>query len=173
MKTMKRFASVLLAAVLALAMLTACGGGGSSSNTIGKQFEDKYIGAINSIRTKDKLTNDSTLRSAAYAMLETIDKDGKVVGKNAYNVVYGGDTTAVTMTVYSVAVEEEYEPSNLNKVYTAKELTAENISSLVDVGSDDDDKKMADSVDAIGVASIERNGKTYVAVAIQMSQTLS
>ena len=42
MKKMKRLVAVLLAGVMVLAMLTACGGGaGSGASTIGEKFENK------------------------------------------------------------------------------------------------------------------------------------
>ena len=42
MKMFKRFAAALLAGVMVLAMLTACGGGsGSGASTIGEEFENK------------------------------------------------------------------------------------------------------------------------------------
>ena len=51
MKMFKRFAAALLAGVMVLAMLTACGGGsGSGTSTIGEEFENKYIAAINTLR---------------------------------------------------------------------------------------------------------------------------
>lgn len=59
MKKLKRLTAVLLAAVMALAMLTACGGGGGS-----RSEKERYIAGINSYLGKritnfQKLTYDS------------------------------------------------------------------------------------------------------------------
>ena len=43
MKKLKKLTAVLLAAVMALAMLTACGGGGSS-----RSEKERYISKVNS-----------------------------------------------------------------------------------------------------------------------------
>ena len=70
MKMFKRFAAAFLAGVMALAMLTACGGGsGSGASTIGEKFENKYIAAINTLRGEnaEKLENDTDLRNKALA----------------------------------------------------------------------------------------------------------
>ena len=70
MKMFKRFAAALLAGVMVLAMLTACGGGsGSGTSTIGEEFENKYIAAINTLRGEkaEKLENDTDLRDKALA----------------------------------------------------------------------------------------------------------
>ena len=70
MKKMKRLVAVLLAGVMVLAMLTACGGGsGSGTSTVGEEFENKYIAAINTLRGEkaEKLENDTDLRDRALA----------------------------------------------------------------------------------------------------------
>lgn len=61
MKKLKKLTTVLLAAVMALAMLTACGGGGSS-----RSEKERYISKVNSYLGKgvtnfQELTYDSTM----------------------------------------------------------------------------------------------------------------
>lgn len=169
MKTMKRFASVLLAAVLALAMLTACGGGGSSTSSFGKQVENAYIAAINKARGEENgtLTNDSELREKALAQLNTIDKDGNINKADA-NKIYSlvADDKKATIIVGAVAVEEEQVSEN---VYRAKAVTAEDLDKLVkaDVSDAEENLKM---VTKIGVATITRGDKTYVAAVMQMEE---
>ena len=43
MKKMKRLVAILLASVLALAMLTACGESGSGSKSFAQQVEEAYM----------------------------------------------------------------------------------------------------------------------------------
>ena len=81
MKMFKRFAAALLAGVMVLAMLTACGGGsGSGTSTIGEEFENKYIAAINTLRGEnaEKLKNDTDLRNKALAQLQKIKEDARL-----------------------------------------------------------------------------------------------
>ena len=86
MKMFKRFAAALLAGVMVLAMLTACGGGaGSGASTIGEKFENKYIAAINTLRGEnaEKLENDTDLRNKALAQLQKIKDDGTIAAIDA------------------------------------------------------------------------------------------
>ena len=47
MKKMKRLVAILLASVLALAMLTACGESGSGSKSFAQQVEEAYMQNLN------------------------------------------------------------------------------------------------------------------------------
>lgn len=173
MKTMKRLVSVLLAGVLALAMLTACNGAGTSE--VGKQFEEQYIAMINGIRTEEagKLENDKTLRNEALQMLMTIDENGQIKGVNTMKMTQTADLSKTTMTIWTVLTKET--DRDADKLYNAQELTAENISKILaeetpQYPDDPNTIKQMDAVEAIGVATIERNGKTYVAIAMRVSQ---
>lgn len=66
MKHLKKLAALLLVGVLALSLLTACGGGGSTSADA--QAETAVMAAINENQKrfgKDKLQNSSELRKTA------------------------------------------------------------------------------------------------------------
>lgn len=170
MKTMKRFASVLLAAVLALAMLTACGGGGSSTSSFGKQVEDAYIAAVNKARGEENgtLTNDSELREKALAKLNTIDKDGNITKENAYkmeDISYTEDGKKVNVTIIQVATESTPVSEN---VYRAKAVTAKDLDELIN-GDMSDAAESMKMVNKMGIATITRGDKTYVAMAMQIA----
>ena len=63
MKKLKKFAALLLVGVMALALLTACGGGGSGEDA---QAEASVMTAINSKRTAAaKLDNDAERKAVA------------------------------------------------------------------------------------------------------------
>lgn len=65
MKHLKKLAALLLVGVLALSLLTACGGGGGSTSA-DTQAETAVMAAINENRSgKDKLQNSSELRKTA------------------------------------------------------------------------------------------------------------
>lgn len=164
MKKMKRLVAVLLAGVMVLAMLTACGG-----SEIGKKFEDEYLKAMNSIRTEKDLTNNIGMRNKALALLNYIDEDGMIDKEKAEprpNVEISEDGKTVTVTILRVAVEKE----PVNRKYVAKEVTPEVIGELTNVPTnpDSDYVAMMNAVKKIGIATKVINGKTYAAMAIEL-----
>lgn len=77
MKHLKKLAALLLVGVLALSLLTACGGGGSTSADA--QAEAAVMTAINEKRSgKHKLQNSSELRKIANQDLDAAIKFGNL-----------------------------------------------------------------------------------------------
>ena len=131
MKMFKRFAAALLAGVMVLAMLTACGGGagGPGESEFEKKVQDVYMAALNK-EYGTEWSNNSEVKELATEALNKI-ADGKIaltaitakketeknyVGaivcvenakQNAqvYTAVYYEETTAGTITVNSDMVE--------------------------------------------------------------------
>lgn len=76
MKHLKKLAALLLVGVLALSLLTACGGGGGSTSA-DAQAETAVMAAINQNRSgNDKLQNSSELRKIANLDLDAAIKWG-------------------------------------------------------------------------------------------------
>ena len=131
MKMFKRFGAALLAGVMVLAMLTACGGGagGPGESEFEKKVQDVYMAALNK-EYGTEWSNNSEVKELATEALNKI-ADGKIaltavtaekkteknyVGavvcvenakQNAqvYTAVYYEETTAGTITVNSDMVE--------------------------------------------------------------------
>lgn len=78
MKHLKKLAALLLVGVLALSLLTACGGGGSTSADA--QAEAAVMAAINENRpvSSAKLQNSSELRKIANQDLDVAIKSGNL-----------------------------------------------------------------------------------------------
>lgn len=76
MKHLKKLAALLLVGVLALSLLTACGGGGGSTSA-DTQAEAAVMAAINENRS-DKLQNSSELRKIANQDLDATIKSGNL-----------------------------------------------------------------------------------------------
>ena len=75
MKKMKRLVSVLLAGMMVLAMLTACGGGGTSAaKSATDKAEEAYLTVFNTMYGMN-LTNDETLRTQAKQVVDTCVTD--------------------------------------------------------------------------------------------------
>ena len=91
MKKTRRFVAHLLAAVLALALVTACGAAGAEEpqSAIGKVYEDWFVEKINSKRPADKpVQKVDVKRSEMRAALAKISEDGKFTagdGHDKYN----------------------------------------------------------------------------------------
>ena len=83
MKHLKKLAALLLVGVLALSLLTACGGGGSTSADA--QAETAVMAAINQNRSgNDKLQNSSELRKIANLDLDAAIKWGNLSSSFKY-----------------------------------------------------------------------------------------
>ena len=103
MKKLKKLAALLLVGVMALALLTACGGGSSSE----AQAEKEMLGAINGQRGKAAvLTNDPELQKEAKEFLNVaVDaKTGKLNAGSSVNFKRGDDG----IYTFKVVVKSEY-----------------------------------------------------------------
>ena len=83
MKKTRRFVALLLAAVLALALFTACGAAESQS-AIGKVYEDWFVEQLNSKRPEGKTVHKSKCPEMR-AALAKIGKDGKFTAGDGWD----------------------------------------------------------------------------------------
>lgn len=145
MKHLKKLAALLLVGVLALSLLTACGGSGSTSQDA--QAEAAVMAAINQNRpANDKLQNSSELRETARRDLDAAIKFGNLSSSFKYvdhtdlkNGKFGGTFIAKC----------DYKNTDLAKLI--KTNTSIN-SNHVDNWSD------------VGVVVRTDNGQTYIAI---------
>lgn len=75
MKKMKRLVAILLASVLALAMLTACGE--EAPQSLGQRAENLMIESFNKAYDTT-YQNDADLKNKVGAMLNQIDENGEI-----------------------------------------------------------------------------------------------
>ena len=169
MKMFKRFAAALLAGVMVLAMLTACGGGsGSGTSTIGEEFENKYIAAINTLRGENagNLENDTDLRNKALAQLAKIKEDGTIAAPDANTSIVTPSADGKSVTVVMISVGTKGEPDK--GVCQAKEITAESLDEITPDSAGADVVEAVQAVKRVGIATKVINGKTYAAIAIEI-----
>ena len=174
MKMFKRFAAALLAGVMVLAMLTACGGGsGSGTSTIGEEFENKYIAAINTLRGEkaEKLENDTDLRNKALAQLAKIKEDGTIAAPDANTSIVTPSADGKSVTVVMISVGTKGEPDK--GVCQAKEITAESLDEITPDSAGSDVVEALRALKKIGIATKVINGKTYAAIAMEIVQSVS
>ena len=171
MKMFKRFAAALLAGVMVLAMLTACGGG--SGSTIGEEFENKFIATLNTLRGEDaeELKNDTVLHDRALAQLAKINEDGTIVVTDAYTYITTPNADGKSVTVVAINVATKGDP--VNGVVQAEEITAASLDKITTDGANENTVATMRAVKKIGIATKVINGKTYMAIAIEMVQPVS
>ena len=176
MKKMKRLVAVLLAGIMALAMLTACGGTGNDAATA--KFEGKveqaYMAELN--KTFGEFENDAAIKKLA------VDHIGKMAGKDTLSYTelwakeYPTETTQNQVMIcydpnqstFNACVKFCYEAdkaemitpdkTNINDLKHA--LEALQLKALLT-------GKKAD-LTALGVGAKTINGKTYVAIGFRV-----
>lgn len=164
MKKMKRLVAILLAGILALAMLTACGE--EAPQSLGQRAEKVLMDSLNKAYNTS-YENDADLKNKVTAVLNKIDENGEIAATDiplayldgSYNfpgyLEKKGDTYIATYLMVA---------SGSGKKLKALEVTEESLKNATSGPSTSSGKKP----DAIGVASIEKNGKTYIGVALKM-----
>ena len=164
MKKMKRLVAILLASVLALAMLTACGE--EAPQSLGQRAEKVLMDSLNKAYNTS-YENDADLKNKVTAVLNKIDENGEIAAtdiplaylEGSYNFpgyLEKKDNTYIA-TYLMVA-------SGSGKKLKALEVTQESLKNATSGPS----TSSVEKPDAIGVASIEKNGKTYIGVAMKM-----
>ncbi len=177
MKMFKRFAAALLAGVMVLAMLTACGGTGNDAATA--EFEAKveqaYMAELN--KTFGEFENDAAIKKLA------VDHIGKMAGKetlsytelwakeyptettqNQVMICYDPDQSTFNACVkfcYEADKAEMITPDETNINDLKHALEALQLKALLT-------GKKAD-LTALGVGAKTINGKTYVAIGFRVN----
>ena len=146
MKHLKKLAALLLVGVLALSLLTACGGGSTSADA---QAEAAVMAAINENQNrsgKDKLQNSSELRKIANQDLVAAIKEGNL--SPSFTVKSHTDLKNGSV-VFTFIAKCDYKNTDLAKLIK----TDTNIKShYMDKWSD------------VGVVVRTDNGQTYIAI---------
>lgn len=153
MKKLKKFAALLLVGVMALALLTACGGGGSGENA---QAEASVMAAINDGRATPLKNNDSAMISIADENLDVYLYHGNHEFRNNVRMqVVDGKLT------FTVVVKYDYNNTKLQDVIDS--ITNNYPDSSVDF-------KQSSKWTRVGVVAKTKSGQTYVAVSVQVGK---
>ena len=171
MKKTRRFVALLLAAVLALALFTACGAAGAEEpqSAIGKVYEDWFVEQLNSKRPTDKpVQKVDVKRSEMRTALAKIGKDGKfTVGDG-----YCKDEHGLKESWYWLILSNPYAGIlSEDAIIKAVELTPEN---MTQYGPDyfilKDQQYRINEYD---IVTRVMDGKTYVAVYLHFEKAKS
>lgn len=175
MKKFRRLAALLLAGVLALAVLSGCGG-----SRFEREMEETVLKYANAA-IRDTLgegarefKNDPELRQKAYELLGKIDPEsGLIDSQKAVMVIeeyLGGKST---LTFIAVETEGYGRDKLLAKEITQDELARikREIDRMLRSNGDDSDGSSAKHMTAFGVAARTIGGKTYMAIGATYERT--
>ena len=170
MKKMKRLVAVLLAGVMVLAMLTACGGTGNDAATA--KFEGKveqaYMTKLNE-KFGENFENDAAIKKLAVEYIEkmankeTLTKDELWTKEeptektqNWVMICYDVQNTGkYVMSSYEAAQAETITPKNIDTFFSLAQMKRANVG-----------QKAKFTALGVGVKTID--GKTYVAIGVRV-----
>lgn len=168
MKKTRRFVALLLAAVLALALFTACGAAEQPQSAIGKVYEDWFVEQINSKRPADKPVQKVDVKhSEMRTALAKISEDGK------FKAGDGGDHEAngcgFGESWYWMILSDR--DASADKTVDAVVLTPENLTQYGPAYFVD--KKQLSRIDEYDIVTRVMDDKTYVAVYLHLEEAKS
>ena len=155
MTKLRKLTALLLAGALTLLLLTACSGGGGSSGPKA-QAEANVMQAINNGRTM-ALANDDGMRGIAKANLDAKLK-GNFRGYTGYHEVKYDEKTS-TLTLIA---QYDYQNTKLDDLIGC--ITNNNEASNLNFN-------LSSKWTKVGVAAKTHNGKTYIAITLQVKRT--
>ena len=155
MKKLKKFAALLLVGVMALALLTACGGGGSGEDA---QAEASVMTAINGKRTAAaKLDNDAERKAVASQNIDDY------VAKHGF----GGFSSDVRFNVDTDHIKDGKFGFTFVAKYDYKDTKLDELIKKITNGNGTDIKSNhVDNWTNVGVVVKTVNGQTYIAVSV-------
>ena len=178
MKKIKRFAAVLLAGIMALALLTACGGSGSDNPEFDAKVESAYLDALNKA-FKTSFENDDAIR--ALAVTHITEKHGAdSLSSNARYKTDGDGKTTVRLVQICYDVRKSTKENYVPLFYEAAKTDAikanyTNVQALLRIVNEEianaDKNGITLELTALGVGAQTIGGKTYVAIGFELTNT--
>ena len=160
MKKMKRLVAVLLAGIMVLAMLTACGGGLSTPTSDVEKAEALYMDAFNTALGTNYENNNTELKDQAKQVLDTnLNDDGTLKSDGKMTVTTKKD--GKLLTVVTILAQK-----NAPYGITSEELANKD---KVIVNVDDTTKKITTG---LAVGAVKKGDKVYVAIAMTKDMNL-
>ena len=142
MKNLKKFVALLLAGVMAMVMLTACGGGAGSNLKEDTNAETKVLGKYSTSTSTTSVANNKALKDKAERFLdEKIHASGSILG---YKFVLGCDVEGRKEEYLTVLVAANFSYNDTllgyilneisNKVNTDTNININQNGALTDIG---------------------------------------
>lgn len=142
MKNLKKFVALLLAGVMAMVLLTACGGGAGSNLKEDTNAETKVLGKYSTSTSTTSVANNKALKDKAERFLdEKIHASGSILG---YKFVLGCDVEGRKEEYLTVLVAANFSYNDTllgyilneisNKVNTDTNININQNGALTDIG---------------------------------------
>ena len=178
MKKIKRLAAVLLAGIMALALLTACGGSDPGNPEFDAKVESAYLAALNKA-FKTNFENDDTIR--ALAVTHIAEKSGADSLTGSARCKTEGDEKTVVRQVQICYDTKSSKPDAFVPLFyeaaAAQTITANRLNVQVLLRTVNKEIANADKngikleLTALGVGAKTIGGKTYVAIGFELTNT--
>lgn len=156
MTKLRKLTALLLAGALTLLLLTACSGGGGSSGPEA-QAEAEVMRAIRGNPSTASLAYDDEMRDIAKTNLDT-ELKGSIGGYGVYHKVKI-DREKSTLTLIA---QYDYQNTKLDDLIGC--ITNNNEASNLNFN-------LSSKWTKVGVAAKTHNGKTYIAITLQVKRT--
>ena len=178
MKKIKRFAAVLLAGIMALALLTACGGSGSDNPEFDAKVESAYLDALNKA-FKTSFENDDAIRALAVTHIAEKSGADSLPGRPR-SKTDGDETTVVRQVQLCYDTKSSKPDAYVPLFYEAAKTEAikanyTNVQALLRIVNEEiaNAKKNGRTLEltALGVGARTIGGKTYVAIGFELTNT--
>lgn len=161
MTKLRKLTALLLAGALTLLLLTACSGGGGSSGPEA-QAEAKVMEAIRSNPSTKNLEYDVGMCNIAKDKLANTNLDAELKGKiGGYGVYHKVDIDSSNSTLTLIA-QYDYQNTKLEDLIDC--IIEGNKSSNLNFN-------LSSKWTKVGVAATTHNGKTYIAITLQVKKT--
>ena len=178
MKKIKRLAAVLLAGIMALALLTACGGSDSGNPEFDAKVESAYLAALNKA-FKTSFENDDAIR--ALAVTHVVENSGADSLTGSARCKTEGDEKTVVRQVQLCYDTKSSKPNAFVPLFyeaaaaqtiTANRLNVQALLSTVNKERGGAEKNgITLELTALGVGAKTIGGKTYVAIGFELTNT--
>ena len=176
MKKLKLFAAVLLAGIMALALLTACGGSDPGNPEFDAKVESAYLAALNKA-FKTSFENDDAIR--ALAVTHVVENSGADSLTGSARCKTEGDEKTVVRQVQLCYDTKSSKPNAFVPLFyeaaaaqtiTANRLNVQALLSTVNKERGGADKNgITLELTALGVGAKTIGGKTYVAIGFELT----
>lgn len=178
MKKIKRLAAVLLAGIMALALLTACGGSDPGNPEFDAKVESAYLDALNKA-FKTSFENDDAIRALAVSHVVENSGADSLTG-SARCKTEGSEKTVVRQVQLCFDVRKSTKENYVPLFYEAAKTEAIkanyiNVQTLFKTVNDEcggaEENGITLELTALGVGAKTIGGKTYVAIGFELTNT--
>ena len=178
MKKIKRLAAVLLAGIMALALLTACGGSDPGNPEFDAKVESAYLAALNKA-FKTSFENDDAIRALAVTHIRENSGADSLTG-SARCKTEGSEKTVVRQVQLCFDTRSSKPDAYVPLFYqaaAAQTITANrlNVQALLRTVNEElggaEENGITLELTALGVGAKTIGGKTYVAIGFELTNT--